>query len=114
VLSDFAQGFTSLAHHHQFTFDQVKIDRIFTASLADRPDAQAATHAIEAIAHGFGRTVCLEGIESAEQETLATTAGCTLLQGRYYSAPLTPAELEALLDGPTPEAERRDPTATAA
>jgi diguanylate cyclase (GGDEF)-like protein len=118
VLGDFAQGFTSLAHHHQFMFDQVKIDRMFTASLTDRPDAQAAAHAIEAIAHGLGRTVCVEGIESTEQETLATTAGCTLLQGRYYSAPISPAEFEALLAGPTdratPEAERLDPTATAA
>jgi EAL domain-containing protein (putative c-di-GMP-specific phosphodiesterase class I) len=117
ALSDFAQGFTSLAHHHQFTFDQVKIDRTFTGSLTQRTDAQAAAHAIEAIAHGLGYTVCAEGVESAEQETLLTTAGCAVLQGRYYSAPIGPGELEALLGGTvgeTPAADRSRATASAA
>jgi EAL domain-containing protein (putative c-di-GMP-specific phosphodiesterase class I) len=99
ALSDFAQGFTSLAHRHRITFDQVKIDRLFTASLTERADAQAAAHAIEAIAHGLGHAVCAEGIESAEQETFMTTAGCSLLQGRHYSPPIGPGELEALLGG---------------
>jgi diguanylate cyclase (GGDEF)-like protein len=118
TLGDFAQGFTGLAHQHRFEFDQVKIDRVFTASLAHRPDAQAAAHAIEAIAHGFGRAVCVAGIETAEQETLMTTAGCAVLQGRYYSAPVTPAELEPLLEAAASHAlartQRPKPAATAA
>ena len=79
-------------------------------------DAQAAAHAIEAIAHGLGHTVCVEGVETAEQETLMTTAGCAVLQGRYYSAPLGPRELEALLGGAAsePAADQQDPTASAA
>jgi diguanylate cyclase (GGDEF)-like protein len=118
TLGDFAQTLTSLAHQHHFTFDQVKIDRMFTASLVHRPDAQAAAHAIEAIAHGLGRAVCVEGIESAEQETLMTTAACAVLQGRYYSAPVTPAELEPLLEAAASHAsartQRPKPAATAA
>ena len=117
ALSDFAQGFTSLAHHHQFMFDLVKVDRTFTGSLTERMDAQAAAHAIEAIAHGLGHTVCVEGVETAEQETLMTTAGCAVLQGRYYSAPVGPRELEALLGGGAasePAADQQDPTASAA
>jgi diguanylate cyclase (GGDEF)-like protein len=99
ALSDFSQGFTSLAHQHRISFDQVKIDRLFTASLTERTDAQAAAHAIEVIAHGLGQAVCAEGVESAEQETFMATAGCSLLQGRHYSAPIGPGELEALLGG---------------
>ncbi len=117
ALSDFAQGCTTLAHHHQFTFDLVKVDRTFTGSLTERMDAQAAAHAIEAIAHGLGHTVCVEGVETAEQETLMTTAGCAVLQGRYYSAPVGPRELEALLGGGAanePAADQQDPTASAA
>ena len=118
ALSDFAQAFTSLAHHHQFSFDQVKVDRLFTSSLADRADAQAAAHAIESIAHGLGHTVCVEGVENAEQETLMTTAGCAVLQGRYYSGPIGPGELEALLEEAggriSLAADRPDPAASAA
>jgi diguanylate cyclase (GGDEF)-like protein len=114
ALGDFAQAFTSLVHHRQFTFDQVKIDRAFTGSLTQRPDAQAAAHAIEAIAHGVGEAVCADGIESAEQETLMTTAGCTLLQGGHYSAPIGPGELEALLGGALASSAAAGPAQTAA
>jgi diguanylate cyclase (GGDEF)-like protein len=110
ALTDFAQAFTTLAHHHEFAFDQVKIDRTFTGSLTQRTDAQAAAHAIEAIAHGLGHTVCVEGVESDEQETLMITAGCTLLQGRHYSAPIGPGELEALLGGALGDAAAADPS----
>ncbi|HEX5080082.1 MAG TPA: EAL domain-containing protein [Geminicoccaceae bacterium] len=115
AFADFAQGCTSLAHQHGFAFDQVKIDRLYTASLADRPDAQAGAHAIEAIAHGLGRTVCAEGVETAEQETLMTTAGCALLQGEYYSGPITAGELVALLGGGVgPTVDSCQPAASAA
>ena len=114
ALSDFAQGFTSLAHHHRFAFDQVKIDRAFTGSLTERMDAQAAAHAIEAIAHGLGDTVCVAGVETAEQETLMTTAGCAVLQGRYYSAPIGPGELDALLAGDARATMAADQPGTAA
>jgi diguanylate cyclase (GGDEF)-like protein len=99
ALSDFAQGVTTLAHRRGFMFDQVKIDRTFTNSLTQRSDAQAAAHAIEAIAHGLGHVVCVEGVESEEQEILMLTAGCTLLQGRHYSVPVGPGELAAMLGG---------------
>ncbi len=99
ALGDFTQGFTRLVHRHRFTFDQVKIDRSFTSSLADRADAQAAAHAIETIAHGIGATVCVEGVEDAEQETLMTTSGCAVLQGYRFGAPMGPQQAEALLGG---------------
>jgi EAL domain-containing protein (putative c-di-GMP-specific phosphodiesterase class I) len=114
ALSDFTQAFTSLAHHHRFTFDLVKIDRTFTDSLTQRTDAQAAAHAIETIAHGLGHTVCAEGVESAEQETFMTTAGCAVLQGCHYSAPIGPGELEALLGGAASESTAADPSQAAA
>jgi diguanylate cyclase (GGDEF)-like protein len=97
ALGDFTQGFTSLAHRHRFIFDQVKIDRSFTGSLAHRSDGQAAAHAIETIAHGIGDAVCAEGVENAEQETLMTTAACAVLQGFRFGAPMGPKEVEVLL-----------------
>jgi diguanylate cyclase (GGDEF)-like protein len=113
ALSDFTQGLTRLGQRHQFMFDQIKIDRLFTASLAHRSDAQAAAHAIEAIAHGLGREVCVEGVESADQETMMTTAGCAVLQGRHYSGPIGPREVEALLSDGHRET-RRDTSISAA
>jgi diguanylate cyclase (GGDEF)-like protein len=107
VLDDFAQGVTSLARFHQVAFDKIKVDRLFTGSLEHRVDGQAAAHAIECIAHGFGRAVCVEGVETAEQETLVTTAGCAVLQGYRYSGPIGPREVGALLGGVKAAADDR-------
>jgi diguanylate cyclase (GGDEF)-like protein len=107
VLDDFTQGVTSLARFHQVAFDKIKVDRLFTGSLEHRVDGQAAAHAIECIAHGFGRAVCVEGVETAEQETLVTTAGCAVLQGYRYSGPIGPREVGALLGGVKAAADDR-------
>jgi diguanylate cyclase (GGDEF)-like protein len=103
ALSNFAQGSTRLAHRNGFVFDQVKVDRLFTGSLAERENAQMAAHAMEAVAHGLGDEVCFEGVESAEQETLVTTAGCAVLQGHHYGRAMAPGEIDALLGSATSE-----------
>jgi len=97
VLGNFAEGLANLVHRNGFVFDQVKVDRLFTGSISQRSDGQVAAHAIEAVARDLGHEVCFEGIESAEQETMVTTAGCTVLQGHYYSRAISPAEIDALL-----------------
>jgi len=101
ALGNFGHAATSLAHRSAFVFDQVKVDRLFTGSLADRENAQMAAHAMEAIAHGLGDEVCFEGVENVEQETLVTTAGCTALQGHHYGRAMEPGEIDALLGGET-------------
>jgi len=113
ALGNFGHAATRLTHRSAFVFDQVKVDRLFTGSLADRANAQVAAHAMEAIAHGLGHEVCFEGIESAEQETLVTTAGCTVLQGHHYGRAMEPGEIDALLGDETPEA-RPDSSVSAA
>jgi diguanylate cyclase (GGDEF)-like protein len=113
VLGNFGQASTRLAHRNAFVFDQVKVDRLFTGSLADRTNAQMAAHAMEAIAHGLGHEVCFEGIESADQETLITTAGCTALQGQHYGRAMEPGEIDAILQDGASEA-RPDSSVSAA
>ena len=113
VLSDFGQGFTSLTQRHQFMFDQIKIDRMFTTSLNYVPNPQATAHAMQAVAEGLASAVCVEGIETAEQETVLTTAGCNLLQGYHYGTPLGARAVAALLRG-DPSGDAEDPQISAA
>ena len=57
-------------------------------------DAAAITGAIVAMARSLGKTVIAEGVETAAQADFLRDAGCTLLQGFHYGAPMPAAELE--------------------
>ena len=43
--------------------------------------------------HRFGKTVCMEGVETSEQNRMIQEAGCDMMQGFYYYRPM---ELEHL------------------
>ena len=58
------------------------------------------------LARELGLSTVAEGVESAETASLLREYGCQVGQGYYFSEPLTPAQLLALL-----RTRRREPDA---
>ena len=50
-----------------------------------------------ALGHAMGLSVAAEGVETAEQQRFLKVAGCKEMQGYYFSKPLPPDELTAML-----------------
>jgi EAL domain-containing protein (putative c-di-GMP-specific phosphodiesterase class I) len=65
------------------------------------PDATAIVTAVLRLAEDLGMATTAEGIETAEQLTSLTQAGCTQAQGYYLGKPLRLPEFESLLAVPT-------------
>jgi diguanylate cyclase (GGDEF)-like protein/PAS domain S-box-containing protein len=102
VLDDFGTGYSSLSHLRMFTFDKIKIDRLFVAEIAERPDCAAIVCAVTGLARSLDMAATAEGVESVEQARLVRAAGCTQAQGYLFGRPL-PAEAAravALAPGP--------------
>lgn len=85
ALDDFGTGFASLTHLRQFPIDRLKIDRSFISDILTSTQDQVIVRGIINIAHGMGKHVTAEGVETAEQVTLLREASCDSLQGWYFS-----------------------------
>ncbi len=101
ALDDFGVGYSSLSYLRRLHVDKIKIDRSFVENIASDPEALALAACIVILGHAIGVTVTAEGIETAEQMRLMSTAGCSGLQGYLFSRPVCGGELDALLSEPT-------------
>jgi len=110
VMDDFGTGYSSLSYLHQFPINAVKIDRSFISRLGSDGENLEIVRAIVTLAHSLGMTVTAEGVETAEQIALLRALGCEYIQGYYFSEPVEPETVAALLEAtPRIESEARSP-----
>ncbi|HEX3140922.1 MAG TPA: bifunctional diguanylate cyclase/phosphodiesterase [Rhizobacter sp.] len=91
ALDDFGTGFSSLNLLRSLPVNTVKIDRTLIDPLP-APDARAVVQAICTLAAVLRLDVVAEGVETEAQAEAARNAGCQVLQGALYAAPLTVAD----------------------
>jgi len=96
-LDDFGTGYSSLAYLQNFTFDTLKIDRLFVSALTEENHADVLVRAIIAIGQELGHEVIAEGIETHAQRKALIELGCTRMQGFLFGRPVLADELE--MDG---------------
>ncbi len=97
ALDDFGVGYSSLSYLRRLHVDKIKIDRSFVENIASDSEALALAACIVILGQAIGVPVTAEGIETAEQMRLMSTAGCSGLQGYLFSRPVCGPELDALL-----------------
>jgi diguanylate cyclase (GGDEF)-like protein len=84
ALDDFGTGYSSLSHLRDFPIDMLKIAKPFV----DRIGTESTfVDAILRLAETLGLDVVAEGIETAEQDEMLRSLGCSLGQGFYYAKP---------------------------
>ena len=86
-MDDFGTGYSSLSNLRRYPFDSLKIDRRFVNGVLDREDDGTIVRAIIALAHGLGKTVVAEGVETAEQLSALRALGCDMAQGFHVGTP---------------------------
>ncbi len=97
ALDDFGAGYTAFRHFRDFQFDILKIDGMFTRSVATDPDNQVLTRAMVAVAQQFDMFCVAENVENADDARYLTQIGADCLQGYHFGAPtLDPPWLEKL------------------
>ncbi len=100
AMDDFGTGYSSLSYLRSFPFDKIKIDRSFMRGLTGRDDDMAIIKAIVGLGHSLGMSTTAEGIETKAQLDAVRTQGCDEVQGFYFSRPIHPEAIGALLENP--------------
>ena len=98
-LDDFGTGHSSLSYLRKFHIDNIKIDQSFVRNLTANSDDMVLCEAIIIMAHKLGMQVIAEGIETEEQRSLLSAAGCDYGQGYLFSKPLPADDFSNLLLG---------------
>lgn len=96
-LDDFGTGYSSLAYLTSYPIDTLKIDKAFISRIGQEKD-EAIVNAIIAMGNAIGITLVAEGVETKQQIDFLKKHGCYILQGFYFSKPLTAAESTAYLN----------------
>jgi EAL domain-containing protein (putative c-di-GMP-specific phosphodiesterase class I) len=96
-VDDFGVGNSSLSYLRRFPFDEIKVDRSFVGALEHDPSAAAIVRATLSLGRNLGLVSVAEGVESASQLSLLDAEGCCVAQGFYFSPPVHPREIDAMI-----------------
>ena len=96
-IDDFGVGHSSLSYLRRFPFDELKLDRSFVSVLESDPSAAAIVRATLSLSQSLGLDAVAEGVESAGQLALLDSEGCRVAQGYYFSPPVHPREIDAMV-----------------
>jgi diguanylate cyclase (GGDEF)-like protein len=108
-VDDFGTGYSSLAQLHTLPVTEVKIDRSFTARLAEE-GAAAFIAGIVGLGHGLGLRVVAEGVETQAQLEAIRQMKCERAQGYLFSKPVDAATVDTLLHSSVRPADTSAPS----
>ncbi|MBQ3798246.1 MAG: EAL domain-containing protein [Butyrivibrio sp.] len=97
-MDDFGKGYSSLNMLTSLPIDALKLDMAFIKDIAEDNKEMKMVEFIISIGQFLNVPVIAEGVETKEQYLLLKKAGCNLIQGYYFSKPLTESEFGALIE----------------
>jgi len=96
-IDDFGTGYSSLSYLSQLSIDKLKVDRSFVMNIPADSDDVAIVKTIISLAKNLNLELIAEGVETKEQVDFLLKEGCNIIQGYYFSKPLSINETRAYL-----------------
>ena len=97
ALDDFGSGYSSLRMLLQYPSNIIKLDRSLLQEITKSDEKMHFIRSIVYACHQFGKTVCMEGVEHADQNEIIRNTGCDMIQGYYYYRPMEVRDLYQLI-----------------
>ena len=88
-LDDFGTGYSSLEYLGRLPINELKIDISFVRRMLVTRNDAAVVNTIIAMAQGLDMELVAEGVETEEQLKYLAERGCSVIQGFYFSRPLS-------------------------
>lgn len=88
-LDDFGTGYTAFNQLLHYPVDELKIDKSFIDNIVEDKADRKMVESMVNLGHSCDTFVVGEGVESIEQYHHLRKANCDLIQGYFFSSPLT-------------------------
>ena len=88
-IDDFGTGYSSLSYLKQFPIHTLKMDKSFIDHVTDDEEDASFARMVIGIAKSMNLDLIAEGVESESQLQFLKDEGCRLIQGFYFSKPLS-------------------------
>jgi len=106
-IDDYGSGYSSMNLLKNVLVDEIKMDRIFLDRGVSEKRDNVIMASIVTLANDLGIKVVQEGVETEEQLKVVQEAGCKIIQGYYYSKPLSIPEYIKFVNMKMDEEETR-------
>lgn len=90
AIDDYGTGYSNMLNLLAIDFHYVKIDRSMIVSAEKSAKGLKALNALISLFSPLHTSLVAEGVETEEQKKIIKQAGIPLIQGYYYSRPLSP------------------------
>ena len=97
-MDDFGSGYSSLNMLTSLPIDALKLDKLFIDNIERGSKEMRIVEIVLDIAGFLGVPVIAEGVETEAQLNLLKFARCDIIQGYYFSKPLSASEFSALIE----------------
>ncbi len=87
-IDDFGTGHSSLARLRDMPLAELKIDRLFVASMTTRREDLQIVRSMIDLAHNFDLRAVAEGVEDESTFAMLSEMGCDAIQGYYCARPM--------------------------
>ena len=97
-MDDFGKGYSSLNMLTSLPIDALKLDMGFIKGIAENNKELSMVEFIVNVARFLEVPLIAEGVENSEQYLLLKKAGCDVIQGYYFSKPVSTSEFGHLIE----------------
>lgn len=92
-IDDFGTGYSNISYLKKFNVDKLKIDKEFIKDLPNLKD-EMILKAMVNLGNALGYSLIAEGVETEEQKNIVFDLGIDIIQGYYFSKPISVEEFE--------------------
>ncbi len=92
ALDDFGTGYSSLSYVRALPLDKLKLDRSFITDIETDEDAGSIVHTMVEMCQSLKLDCIVEGVETRDQLGILSAMGVEIIQGYYFSRPLSAAD----------------------
>ncbi|MEM7183037.1 MAG: EAL domain-containing protein [Spirochaetota bacterium] len=94
AIDDFGTGYSSLSYLKHMPIDYLKIDKAFITGISKNSNDTEIVKTILTLAKSLHLQTVAEGVENKETVDYLSSLDCELLQGFYFSKPISADEVE--------------------